>query len=248
MILTPTITAITVILISFSGLLFVKNKAKKWLFKNIKFLVTFAAGIFLMTSLGLVGEAQEHLTVLVTFFSVISGFVLMSVIHTFIPETHHHHDDSCPDCVPSKKGTKLLISDSIHNFADGIILVVAFSASQNIGLIAALSIFIHEFVQEISEFFVLRQSGYTTKKAIFWNFISALTILLGVWAGTTLTQESQIQSILLGVSAGAFFHVVFHDLLPYKEITQLNKKLMLKHITLFLLGIVIIWSIRFLSN
>lgn len=239
-------SALLISIASFSGVLFISKNAKNWLFKNIKYLVTFSAGIFLMTSLGLAGETFEFLSIRDSVFAIVGGFVFMSVLHAFLPETHHHHDDACPTCTSSKKGVKILVGDSIHNIADGIVLFAAFSVSNGLGLIAFLSVFVHEFIQEISEFFVLRQSGYSTKSALSLNFITSLSIFIGFFIGAFLVKSIEVQAVLIGFSAGAFLHIVFHDLIPYEEALSRDKKSVFRHIILFILGISLILFLGFI--
>jgi len=242
------IASFVVMAASLSGMIFITKRAKHWLFRNMKYVVTFAAGIFLMTAFGLAQESFEILPGYQGIFLAIGGFVGMWVLHTILPETHHHHDTGCDHCEPARKGIKLVIGDSIHNVADGVVLVSAFSVSVNLGIIATISIFIHEFVQEISEFFVLKSSGYTTKKTLILNGISATTILVGVCLGFLASQQEFTEGILLAISSGIFFHIVLHDLIPYKKITQSkHTKQTWIHILCFSLGIVIIWFLGILT-
>src|SRR5690606_11695982 len=109
----------------------------------------------------------------------------------------------------------ILTGDTIHNIADGLVLVSAFSVSNEFGFFVTISILIHEIIQEISEYFVLRDSGFSRKKALSFNFLSSLSIFIGIFIGYVLIQNEIIQAVLLGFSAGIFLHIVFHDLLPY---------------------------------
>lgn len=240
----PFIAALTIALVSFAGLLFISTNAKDWLFKHINLLVTFAAGVFLMSAFNLAAEAFELMDHGLALTSIAAGFIILWIIQSLIPETHHHHDTDCASCEQKPhKGVKILIGDAIHNIGDGILLVPTFLISFELGLILAVSIFIHEFIQEISEFFVLKQAGFSTKKALFWNFISALTIVLGVCIGVFLAQSITLQAILIGISAGMFLHIVFHDLLPYQVFKQKNVPQTTKHIIVFILGTLLIMFI-----
>lgn len=241
------IASFIVMIASFSGMIFITRKAKEWLFRNMKYVVTLASGIFLMTALGLIGEGFEILPGYQSFFFVVLGFIAMWILHIILPETHHHHDNECGHCEPEQKGMKLIIGDSIHNITDGIVLVSAFSVSKDLGIVATISIFVHEFVQEISEFFVLKSSGYTTKRTLILNGISATAILIGVAIGFGFTQTEFTEGVLLSISSGIFLHIVFHDLIPYKKITKNSKKNVWKHILLFILGIATIWSLGLIT-
>lgn len=239
------LTGLAIALLSFSGALLAFKKINTWFSQNIKLLVTFAAGVFVMTSFSLMSETFEFLSKNTALFSIIGGFLGMLILHKIIPETHHHHDNECATCIPQKSGPKLLIGDIIHNIADGIVLVAAFSVSKEVGILATVSIAIHEFIQEISEYIVLRNSGYSNKKTLLLNFISSLSIFIGVFIGIYLTQDTALQAILLGISAGAFLHIVFHDLIPYNSMRKIHKKQSWNYIGVFFLGIILMITVGF---
>ncbi len=231
------VTGFGITLLSFAGALLAFKKINTWFSRNIKLLVTFAAGVFVMTSFGLMSETFEFLSKNTAIISIAGGFLAMLVLHKILPETHHHHDNECPTCIPQKSGIKLLVGDIIHNIADGIVLVAAFTVSLEIGILATISIAVHECIQEISEYVVLRNSGYSNKKTLLLNFLSSLSIFIGIFVGLFLTQNTHIQAILLGISAGAFLHIVFHDLIPYNTMRKVNKKQSWTYVAMFLTGI-----------
>ncbi|MCF7831499.1 MAG: ZIP family metal transporter [Candidatus Pacebacteria bacterium] len=238
--ITMILSALFISLTSFSGALFASQKAYSWLFekKNIKFLITFSAGIFGTTAILLSFETFEMLSKTQALIAVISGFVFMLILHKLLPESHHH-DTKCPNCEPKikKTGIKILVGDTIHNIADGLVLISAFSVSKEFGFFVTISILIHEIIQEISEYFVLRDSGFSRKKALAFNFLSSLSIFVGILIGYVLIQNETIQAVLLGFSAGIFLHIVFHDLLPYHELQKNDTKNSWKHILVLCLGI-----------
>lgn len=240
------LTALGIALLAFSGALLAFKKINTWFSENIKLLVTFAAGVFVMTAFGLMSETFEFLSQNTAIVSIVGGFLGMLMLHKVLPETHHHHDNDCPTCIPQKSGVKILTGDAIHNIADGIVLVAAFTVSIEVGILATISITIHEFIQEISEYIVLRNSGYSNKKTLFLNFISSLSIFVGVFIGLVLTQDTKLQAILLGISAGAFLHIVFHDLIPYNSMRKINKKQSWNYIAMFFAGIALMVVVGFL--
>ncbi len=233
--------------VSFTGALLTSSKSNNWFFKNNHLLVVFAAGVFAVTSLNLMSEAFEFLPNQTAVLTIVAGFIGMLVLHKILPETHHHHDKDCGSCTTQKSGTKILVGDFIHNIADGIVLVAAFAISQEIGLVVALSILIHEIIQEIGEYVVLRNAGFSRTRALFYNFLSSLSIFIGVVIGLFLTQDVWLQAILLGISAGAFLHIVFHDLIPYDKIRKVRSRDSWNYIAMFLFGIAIMVSVGFLT-
>lgn len=206
-----------VMLVSLVGVIFTLGSAKMWFEKNLSFLVSFAGGVFLVTAGALTLEVFEIADAWWQGAGlIVLGYGLALGLHKILPETHHHHDSDCTQS--HRKAKKLIIGDAIHNIADGIVLVVAFGASPALGLGVLLSVVIHEALQEVSEFFVLRQAGYSVKKALFINFAVSSTILLGVLLGYFALASHELEVLLLALSAGFFFNVVLHDLLPKRSV------------------------------
>lgn len=208
--------AAAVMIVSLVGVFFTLGSARVWFEKNLSFLVSFAGGVFLVTAGALTLEVLE---IAGSWWQgtglIVLGYVLALMLHKLLPETHHHHGADCHHS--HRKAKKLIVGDAIHNIADGIVLVVAFSASPALGLGVLLSIVIHEALQEVSEFFVLRQAGYSVKKSLAVNFAVSSTILLGVGLGYFVVESHELEVLLLALSAGFFFNVVFHDLLPKRR-------------------------------
>lgn len=227
--------ALLVMSASLAGVIFTRRAAGAFLDARLPYLVSFSAGVFLVTAGGLMLEVFELASsVALGIGLILIGYLLAWSIHTFMPETHHHHGAACAH----KHGVaarKLLIGDSIHNIADGVILVVAFSAGPVVGVVATTSILIHEILQEIAEFFVLRQADYSIKKALVLNFAVSSTILIGVGLGYVALASHELELLLLAVSAGFFMHVVLHDLLPRKH-EQQDTSLFFKQVLLVAVG------------
>lgn len=206
--------AVVVMLVSLVGVVFISKATSEFLINKLSFLVSFSAGVFLVTAGALALEVFHLADSLFQGVGLILlGYGLAALVHKLMPETHHHHDDECA----SKHGAaarKLIIGDAIHNIADGVVLVVAFAVTPALGLAALVSIVIHEALQEVSEFFVLRRAGYSVKKALAINFAVSGTILIGVALGYFALVSHELEVALLAIASGFFLQVVFHDLLP----------------------------------
>lgn len=210
-------------LASLSGLIFLAKSLSGWLHANGKYIIAFSAGIFAVVTYDLLLESFEFSSSLWTALAaIIGGFLVFHVAEKLFPEMHHHEDDDS-HCTHSRR--KVIWGDALHNVGDGILLAIAFSVDVKVGLVAALGIFIHEFVQEISEFSILRLSGLSTKRALLINFLVSATIIPGVILGTYVAQIESIVGILFGLAAGAFLHLVFADLIPQSiEHSRTDKK------------------------
>ena len=226
---------------SLSGILFTTTYASNFLHNKLDALVSFSAGVFIVTAASLILEVF-HITesIIQTFSLVALGYVAAALLHIALPETHHHHDNECSE----KRGArKILAGDAIHNIADGIILVPAFIVSGGLGMAVALSIFIHEFLQEISEFFILKSAGYSTRRALVTNFLISSTIFIGIGIGYFALASERLESFLLAVSGGFFLHVVIHDLLPKKAHDHQTRG---ANIGMVLIGILLMFSVNLL--
>lgn len=226
-------------------IIFINKQLSDFLNKNIHYLISFSAGVFLMTSGFIIIEVFEiSNSIWQTISLVIIGFILSKSIVFIFPETHHHHDGCC---VGHKKTTKkIIIGDSLHNVADGLLLASSFLISPSLLFPLFLSIVIHEILQEISEFLVLKEAGYSTKKALIINFLTSLTIFIGVGIGLFFSHNENLQAIILAISSGFLLNIVFDDLLPHQH--KNNKKTFLKQVIVLCIGLILMFLILFLFS
>ena len=117
-------------------------------------------------------------------------------------------------------------------------IVAAFAASPLLGIASTVSILVHEVLQEISEFFVLRGAGLPVRTALMYNFLVSSTILIGSIGGYFLLEQfAAIEVPLLGLAAGSYLIVVFHDLIPHSFNSARERGHYGKHVMFFLTGI-----------
>ena len=196
--------SVVIMLASLFGVIFTWNIFGKFIKENIGLLVSFSAGVFfiLVMSLGIeIFERADNFIEPLLWIATGGAGVLF--LFKLLPNFHHHHSDEHEDHDHSHIDVrKIIMSDSIHNIGDGVLLATSFAVSIPIGIAATLSIFVHEIVQGISEFFVLRQTGIPTRKALGINFASSATILIGAIGGFFLLDTFEaIELPLLGFSA-----------------------------------------------
>jgi zinc and cadmium transporter len=216
--------------------------------RNLHFLISFSAGVFIIIIFGLSQEALEHAPDLSSglfwiFFGALFIWVLsklLPAIHTHPDEHGHHHQ--------SIDVRRVLMSDGVHNIGDGILLAASFAVSPILGITAAASIFVHELLQEISEFFILRDAGLSVGRALMINFAVSSTILIGAIGGFFLLDVFEmIEAPLLGIAAGAFLVVVLHDLIPH-SVRDVRKPIhFMMHLGWFLLGAVLMFGVSTLA-
>lgn len=237
------LSSLVVMLASLAGVLVVWRRAGAIIERNLRYLVSFSAGVFLIVAYQLGREVLEHSVTATTGLTwIVLGAVGILVLFRFLPAFHHHHDEDeeVGHAHSAIDARRILISDGLHNIGDGILLVSSFSISPALGLATTLGIFVHELVQEVSEFFVLRQAGYSTRRALGLNFLVSGTIMIGSLGGFLLLGKFALLEVpLLGLAAGSFLVVVFHDLIPHSVRTSEHKIQYLKHLAWFTLGLII---------
>lgn len=245
------ISALAIMTMSLAGIIFVWKKLGKTLEKNLHYFVSFSAGVFLFVAYHLIEESLEFSsTAGLAGIFIVLGILAFYGLDKILPESHHHHTEADGEHTHTNPGAKkMLIGDAIHNIGDGILLVPAFIISPALGFITALGILIHEFIQEVAEFFVLRQAGYTTKQALVRNFAVSSTILIGLVIGFSLSQFNNLLGPIFGIAAGAFLYIIFVDLIPtLKPFYKKNKKTFAKLVICFFLGLALIMAINEIAH
>lgn len=174
-------------------------------------------------------------------FLLILGIFIFFVLEKYI-HWHHCHKPNNPEHL-HHLGMMNLFGDGLHNFLDGLIIAASYLVSVPLGLATTLAIIFHEIPQEISDFGVLLHSGFTKKKALLYNLLSALLAIIGAILGLLL-RNAGLAEIMLPIAAAGFIYIAMADLIPelHKEIKVSRSLLQLFS---FILGIVIMYLFTF---
>ncbi|MCJ1486276.1 hypothetical protein MMC06_006453 [Schaereria dolodes] len=81
-----------------------------------------------------------------------------------------------------------LIADFTHNITDGLALSSSFYASPTLGATTAVAVFFHEIPHEVGDFALLIRSGFSKKRAMAAQFLTAVGALLGTCLGITIQE------------------------------------------------------------
>lgn len=191
-----------------------------------------------------VAHEEEHNHVFLPSYFILLGILLFYVIEKFI-HWHHHHDI---DCHKHSLSTLSLIGDGIHNFIDGALIAAAFFVDTNLGIVTTIAIALHEIPQEIGDLAILLHSGMSKTKALFLNFLSAITAILGAVSMYFIANimENYIP-LMISFVAGTFIYLSLADIIP-----ELNKKSnnfsQLTISLVFLIGIILSLSMSFIAH
>ncbi|TSC69684.1 MAG: putative divalent heavy-metal cations transporter [Parcubacteria group bacterium Gr01-1014_56] len=230
--------SLLIMLVSLVGVVSLWKRAGRVVERNLHFLVSLSAGVFLVIVYHLATETIEHAGLFIGLSAMLAGALCISVLFKLLPALHRHADHADDEAEHSIDPRRVLLSDALHNVGDGILLAASFVAGPVVGASAAMSIAIHELLQEVSEFFILREAGYSTRKALLYNFAVSGTILVGSIGGFLALDFFEIlEGPLLGFAAGAFLVVVLGDLIPHSVRHSLRTSHYVRHIALFLLGV-----------
>jgi zinc and cadmium transporter len=211
--------------------------------------VSFALGALLgVAFLDLLPEAVSHagtegvepvfMTVLVgilTFF-LLEKLLLWRHCHTTDCEAHiamdaHFHQPA---------GTLIVVGDGIHNFVDGVLIAAAFLTDLHLGIVTSLAVAAHEIPQEVGDFAILLQSGYSRLKALFFNMLSSFgTVVGGVLAYFSLEDVHQLLPYFLAVAASSFIYVAVADLIPTLH-KRTHAEAVVQQMALILAGVMLI--------
>ena len=213
-------SVILVSLLSVIGVVFISISEAK--LKQIVFvLVSLAVGsLFGDVFIHLLPQAFEKLEArLEASLYLLAGIFIFFVLEKFIRWRHQHDLESQNAIHPV--GYMNLLADGIHNFIDGMIIGAAYLTSLRVGIATTIAVAMHELPQEISDFGVLLHAGFSKKKALIFNFLSAMLAILGtiliLLAGTTL---HYFVASMIPLAAGGFVYIAGSDLVP-----ELNKEL-----------------------
>ena len=158
--------------------------------KMVNNMVSFSVGILLATALlhslpeafNIPGTHPQFL--FATLLAGLLGFFLLEKIallrhdHHHEGDGHHHHHGHDAENA-GRSGWMILVGDGLHNFVDGILIAAAFMADYQVGFFTAIAIIAHEIPQEIGDFIVLLNAGFSRTRALIYNLICGLSAVIG---------------------------------------------------------------------
>jgi zinc and cadmium transporter len=185
-----------------------------------------------------IGHDEAHQNVMLM---VIVGFVIFFILEKLL--WRHCHKDHCEIHTFAYLN---LVGDGVHNFIDGLIVAAGFLAGVEIGIVTTMAVAFHEIPQEIGDFGVLVHGGIDKKKALAYNFMTAVTAVAGGVAGYFLIPSvGNFEFYILPIAAGGFLYIAAADLIPelHKE-SRTGRTVMA--FGMFLTGIALMWLMKYI--
>lgn len=246
------IAAVIVMLASLSGKLVTWGALGRWAGRNLRYLTSFALGVFVVTLALMVRETQElDVSLGWALLLAAAGALVLEGVQRLIPDAHHHHGAEEGDCCAEDdhehrhriNPRRVLLGDAAHNMGDGILLASAFLIDLHVGVAAAVGIVLHEMVQEVSEFFILQEAGYSTSRALWSNFAVSSTILVGSLLAFMVASAESLVPYLIAFSAGATLYIIVMDLLPHMFATARKHGELIRHVIVAALGGLVLFGV-----
>lgn len=233
-------------LLSFIGILFL-GLNDSLLRRILIILVSFASGSLLGGAfVHLIPHSLEKLGSESVFWCIIIGIMIFFFMEKFL-YWRHCHDGECPVHTFAYLN---LLGDGIHNFIDGMIVAASFLADISLGLATTTATILHEIPQEIGDFGVLVYAGLGKRKALIYNFITALMSIAGA-AFTYLFYHAfefihGSTSLLVPFAAGGFIYIATTDLMPELHKRRNFRDSILQMATI-ILGLALMWLLKFIE-
>ena len=197
----------------------------------VRHLVSLSTGVLLGTALLHVlpeafGSGEPPQALFLTLLGGLLFFFLLEKAELYRHGHHHEHDDhdhhhGFDAEQAGRGGWSVLVGDSIHNFCDGVLIAAAFLADPQLGIVTALAIIAHEIPQEVGDYIVLINAGFSRMRALAYNALSGLAAVVGGVLGYFLIGPwREYLPYMRVVAASSFVYVAVADLIP-----QLQKRL-----------------------
>ena len=241
-------------LVSFAGIAAFSMREevmKKMLF----ILVGLAAGTLIGDAvIHLIPEALEKIGDERAFgLALLAGVVVFFILEKYLRWHHAHHgaeeEHETEEVLhhPKHLAPMVLFADGIHNLLDGAVIAAGFLISPIVGFATVVAVFLHEIPQEIADYALLVHSGFSRTKALFFNFLSALTAFLGAGLLLLLHSTFELVGAFAGAfTAGAFIYIAATDLIPELHKTKGAMRGAIE-LSAFIIGIAIMFLLTFLE-
>jgi zinc and cadmium transporter len=213
----PLVTAVALTLVGSLGGVLVASAvllfSDRRRLRLIPWLISYAVGTLLgIALLVLLPEALNRTSSERVLGALLGGILIFFVLEKLVLWRHCHTHDCEAHGVAAPL---ILIGDAFHNFLDGVAIGTAVLTSVPLGVGTALAVATHEIPQEVGDFAILLDAGYTRRKALVFNIVSGLSAVLGAaLAVLTIDWLPGLSPYILSFSAAGFLYIAMADLIP----------------------------------
>jgi zinc and cadmium transporter len=146
---------------------------------------------------------------------VLLGILSFFVLEKFLRWKHAHEFEGESQRNIQPVGYLNLFADATHNLIDGMLVGAAYAVSISVGLATTLAIILHEIPQELGDFGVLIEAGFSRSRALVFNFLSGLLAIVGAIVSLLASHAVlSFSGFMLPFTAGGFIYIAGSDLLP----------------------------------
>lgn len=212
-------------LISLIGIIFAANKIKIFL----NYFVAFSAGGLLAAALfDLIPESLKEVSNLNTGLL----FIGIGILFFFLMESFMHwkngggqgHSHNYRN-LKKPEGMLVFSAAMLHNFTDGLVIAGAFLLNISVGIVTTLLVAIHEIPHEFGDFALFLHSGYSKWRAVWINFLSAVSAIIGGILGYfALEKVNSIVGYVVLFAAGGFLYIALSNIVPELHVSKSGKE------------------------
>ena len=179
----------------------------------VQWLVSYATGTLLGGALlGLLPEAFERGDPANVSAALLGGILVFFVLEKIVLWRHCHQEE-CQ--LHAASGELILLGNAVHNLMDGVVIGAAFATDTSLGITASIAVIAHEVPQEVGDFAILLNGGFSRVRAFVTDILSSLTTLpAALVAYLSFSAIETAVPVTLAIAAASFLYIALADLIP----------------------------------
>lgn len=179
----------------------------------------FSAGVMIFISFAeLLVHAMETVGPSIAFLGFFSGMLVIYLIDFFVPHTYKEESNVGKKSRIKRTAILLFIGITIHNFPEGMAVMLSSLTEIKMGILVAVAIALHNIPEGIAVAMPIYYSTKDRKKAFYYSFLSGITEPMGALISFFFLApflSPLVLSLMLSAVAGIMVFISFDELLPY---------------------------------
>lgn len=222
----------------FGGLFGIKYRDR------LHFIISFTAGVLIAVAffeiLPEVFEisSEQQAPIIYGMIAVVAGFLAIHILEK-LAVIHSAHEEEYAEHKHPLVGSVGALGLAFHSFLDGVGIGLGFHVSPHVGMLIAIAVIAHDFCDGLNTVSLMLVNKNSTKRAIYFLALDAITPVLGVAATFFFVIPPSVLIGYLGFFAGFLLYLGASDLLPEAHSKHSSYKLL----GLTILGIVFIFIV-----